>query len=318
MSSYFYLVLGSPWTQVLQEWLVPLPILRRSQRTIHSLLCSYMPAEQEAQRSLRIRPFKGWMKVILTIKTAFLTRWVKHSLIFDAMKSTWISAFYSLKCLHLIGWVLKTECEKGKSGLHLPLDEATCLSPRGSTSFTPWRFGRCCCRGKGFWAGLEAVWQGRDLGKDDILTQWPLLPKQQTRMPTGINQFMTQKNASHENFEEWESTGPVLRGDHNVSLAHRCRVEHRSIITRPSGFLREASDSDFRNLVSFKCWQQSTLKVFCAYDAWLGASLKASGSYGMGMCLLPKKLPRGKRCNRFGIVTEPTRALWLSHVNCEP
>lgn len=175
-SSYFYLVLGSPWTQVIQEWLAtPPPSLRRSQRTIHSLLCSYMPAEQEAQRSLRIRPFKGWMKVILTIKTAFLTRWVKHSLIFDVMKSTWISAFYSLKCLHLIGWVLKTECERGKSGLHLPLDGATCLSPRGSTSFTPWRFGRRCCRGKGFWAGLEAVWQGRDLGKDDIFTQWPLL-----------------------------------------------------------------------------------------------------------------------------------------------
>lgn len=111
ISSCFYLVFGSPRAQISQKWLALLPNLRASQRTIHSLLCSSMPIEQEAlwaRRSLSTQPFKDWMKVILTIKTAFLTRWVKHSLIFDAMKTTWISAFYSLKWLHLIGWVLKT------------------------------------------------------------------------------------------------------------------------------------------------------------------------------------------------------------------
>lgn len=40
-------------------------------------------------------------------------------------------------------------------------------------------------------------------------------------------------------------------------------VEHWSIFTRSLGFLREASSSDFRNLLSFKCWQQTALKVFC-------------------------------------------------------
>lgn len=41
------------------------------------------------------------------------------------MKTTRVSAFY-FEQLHLTGWGLKTERE---AGLHLPLDEATCLSP---------------------------------------------------------------------------------------------------------------------------------------------------------------------------------------------
>lgn len=165
ISSYFYLVFDSPWAQISQKWLVPFPNLRASQRTIHSLPCSHMPIEQEplwAQRSQRIQPFKGWMKVILMIETAFLTRWVKHSLIFDAMKTTWISAFYSLKWLHLIGWVLKTECKKRQVWASPASGWGHLFFSLGYTFFTPWGFWRSCCRGKGFWAALEAVWLGRD------------------------------------------------------------------------------------------------------------------------------------------------------------
>lgn len=79
------------------------------------------------------------------------------TLIFDAMKTTWISAFYSLKRLHLMGWGMKTVW-KSKARLHLPLDEATCLSPYGI--FTP-RSSRGAAAERGA-SGQMSAWLERD------------------------------------------------------------------------------------------------------------------------------------------------------------
>lgn len=110
----------------------------------------------------------------MTLETAFLLCWVKHSSLMQ-----WNHLYLCLLCPQATspnGLGYENRVWKSKAGLHLPPDGATCLFP--GLLFP--RFYSTCCIGKVFWAdwggSLEEIF-----GRAGIFAQWPLTPGKQNK-----------------------------------------------------------------------------------------------------------------------------------------
>lgn len=201
-----------------------------------------------------------------------------------------------------MGWSLKTECEKGKAGLHLPLDEATCFSPTGVLERLLQR--------EGIWGSLErqlgweeTPWQSRDFHP---MTSNPRLANSK---PAGASQLMAQKDGSQgkggERLEELESTDPV-KGEDAMGLQPivtmwKASPVSLSLLTSQEKplefrFYTKSSEFSYKLHLIVLCWPKED-HVQDAYDANAQNQLRKYGilrKYGMDMCLLPKKLSEGE------------------------